>query len=261
MWQWMFGDFTALQLWILAAGAVIIGINKTAIPALGALVVVMFTQFFDAATASAAVLPLLCVGDVLAVIWYRRQANWKFVLNLLPWAFAGLILGMLVVRGITNTNILGIAIAVIILAVQALSLTRGKIQNKIDSWRGSVGMAAVFGILAGFTTQVANAAGPVMAIYLVLMKFSKEEYIGSAAWYFLILNWIKLPLFALDGRLTWAVLRMVPGMVIFLILGSAIGILLLKNLSQKNFTRIIQLLTGLCALRLLWMSLAKIGVF
>ena len=52
-------------------------------------------------------------------------------------------------------------------------------------------MAATFGILAGFTTQVANAAGPVMAIYLVLMKFSKEEYIGSAAWYFLILNWIK----------------------------------------------------------------------
>ena len=261
MLEWMFGDFTMLQIAVLAIGAVIIGINKTAIPALGALVVVMFTQFFDPAMASAAVLPLLCVGDLLAVAWYRHQANWKFVLNLLPWALVGLVLGMIVVRGITNVNILGIAIAVIILGVQALSLTKGRMQERIDQWRGSVGMAAVFGILAGFTTQVANAAGPVMAIYLVLMKFSKEEYIGSAAWYFLILNWIKLPLFALDGRLTLDVLKIVPGMVVFLVIGAAIGILLLKNISQKSFTRIIQIMICLCALRLLWMSIAKMGLF
>ena len=258
MLQWMFGDFTALQIAVLAIGAVIIGINKTAIPALGALVVVMFTQFFDPAVASAAVLPLLCVGDVLAVIWYRRSANWKFVLNLLPWALVGLLLGMVVVRCISNTNMLGVVIGAIILGVQLLSLTKGKFQKKIDEWRGSIGMAATFGILAGFTTQVANAAGPVMAIYLVLMKFSKEEYIGSAAWYFLILNWLKLPLFALDGRLTLDVLKIVPGMVIFLIIGAAAGILLLKNISQKSFTRIIQVLTCLCALRLLLMSISKI---
>ena len=261
MLEWMFGDFSWLQIAVMAIGAVIIGINKTAIPALGALVVVMFTQFFDPAVASAAVLPLLCVGDLLAVAWYRRQANWKFVLQLLPWALVGLVLGMIVVRAITNVNAWGIALALIILAVQALSLTNGKMQDKINEWRGSVGMAATFGILAGFTTQVANAAGPVMAIYLVLMKFSKEEYIGSAAWYFLILNWIKLPLFALDGRLTLDVLKIVPGMVIFLIIGAAIGILLLKNISQKSFTRIIQILICLCALRLLWMSIAKMGIF
>ena len=261
MFEWMFGDFSWLQIAVMALGAIIIGINKTAIPALGALAVVMFTQFFDPATASAAVLPLLCVGDVMAVIWYRRSANWKFVLNLLPWALVGLLLGMVVVRCISNTNVLGLVIGAIILGVQLLSLTKGKFQQKIDEWRGSIGMAATFGILAGFTTQVANAAGPVMAIYLVLMKFSKEEYIGSAAWYFLILNWIKLPLFALDGRLTLDVLRIVPGMVIFLILGAAVGILLLKNISQKSFTLIIQVLTCLCAVRLLWMSLAKMGIF
>ena len=261
MLEWMFGDFSWLQIAIMAIGAVIIGINKTAIPALGALVVVMFTQFFDPATASAAVLPLLCTGDLLAVIWYRRTANWKFVLNLLPWALVGLLLGMVTVRSISNTNVLGLVIGAIILGVQLLSLTKGKMQEKIDAWRGSMGMAAVFGILAGFTTQVANAAGPVMAIYLVLMKFSKEEYIGSAAWYFLILNWLKLPLFAMDGRLTLDVLKIVPGMVIFIVIGATVGILLLKNISQKSFTLIIQVLTCLCALRLLWMSLAKMGIF
>ena len=143
---------------------------------------------------------------------------------------------------------------------KALEFYEESIQDRIDAWRGSLGMAAVFGILAGFTTQVANAAGPVMAIYLVLMKFSKEEYIGSAAWYFLILNWIKLPLFALDGRMNWEVLKIVPGVLIFLLAGAAIGILFLRNISQKCFTRIVQVLTMLCALRLLWMSLAKMGV-
>lgn len=261
MLEWFFGDFSAWQIAVLAIGALIIGINKTAIPALGALVVVMFTQFFDPATASAAVLPLLCTGDLLAVIWYRREANWKFVFNLLPWALIGLLAGMLVVRNISNADVLGIVIAGIILGVQLLSVSRGAMQQKIDSWRGSVSMAAVFGILAGFTTQVANAAGPVMAIYLVLMKFSKEEYIGSAAWYFLILNWLKLPLFALDGRLTWDILKIVPGVLIFLIIGAGCGILFLRNISQKSFTRIVQILTMLCALRLLWMSLAKMGVF
>ena len=255
MLEWFFGDFSALQIAVLAIGALIIGINKTAIPALGALVVVMFTQFFPPHIASAAVLPLLCCGDLLAVTWYRRQANWNFVFKLLPWALVGLMLGMLVVRCIDNTNVLGIVIAGIILGVQLLSLSRGVMQKKIDLWRGSTAMAAVFGILAGFTTQVANAAGPVMAIYLVLMKFSKEEYIGSAAWYFLILNWLKLPLFALDGRLTWEVLKIVPGVLIFLVIGSAAGLLFLRNISQKSFTTIVQILTALCALRLLWLNI------
>ena len=261
MREWFFGDFTLFQIAILAIGAVIIGVNKTAIPALGALVVVMFTQFFEPDTASAAVLPLLCAADLLAVIWYRREANWKFVFNLLPWTMVGLLIGVVVVRCISSVNVLGLLIALLILSVQSLSLMRGAIQQKLEQLRGSMFMAATFGILAGFTTQVANAAGPVMAIYLVLMKFSKEEYIGSAAWYFLILNWIKLPLFALDGRLTLDVLKIVPGMVIFLVIGAAIGILLLKNISQKSFTRIIQIMICLCAMRLLWMSLAKMGLF
>ena len=258
--HWFFGDLTWLQIAILAIGAMIIGINKTAVPALGVLAVVLFTQFFDPHTASAAVLPLLCAGDLLAVAWYRREANWKFVAALLPWAMVGLVLGMAVVRSISNTYLLGLVIALLILGVQLLSLMKGTVQQQIDKMRGGMFMAAIFGILAGFTTQVANAAGPVMAIYLVLMKFSKEEYIGSAAWYFLILNWIKLPLFALDGRMNWEVLKIVPGVLIFLLAGAAIGILFLRNISQKCFTRIVQVLTMLCALRLLWMSLAKMGV-
>ena len=92
--------------------------------------------------------------------------------------------------------------------------------------------------------------------YRLLMNFSKEEYIGSAAWYFLILNWLKLPLFALDGRLSPEVLRMVPGMLPFLVLGAALGVVILHKLPHKWFQRVIQVFVFAGALRLLWMGLA-----
>lgn len=255
MMEWMFGALTPLQIAVLAAGALLVGINKTGVPAFGIVVVVLFAQCFPADVASAAVLPLLCLGDVVAVAWYRRQANWKFVLRLLPWAFLGLALGAATIRLISSNALLSVMIGAVILGVQLLSFAQNRVKERIDAWRGSVGMAAFFGILAGFTTQVANAAGPVMAIYLLLMKFSKEEYIGSAAWYFLILNWIKLPLFALDGRLSLEVLRMVPGAVPFLLLGAAAGIVILHKMPQKWFQAIIQVFVTVGALRLLWMGL------
>lgn len=256
MMQWMFGAMTGWEIAILALGAVLVGINKTGIPAFGIVVVVMFAQFFPASVASAAVLPLLCLGDVLAVIWYRRSANWRFVGRLLPWALVGLALGALTVRLISDNAVLSVVIGLVILLVQLLSLVSTGMKQAVERYRGSTAMAALFGILAGFTTQVANAAGPVMAIYLLLMNFSKEEYIGSAAWYFLILNWLKLPLFALDGRLSPEVLRMVPGMLPFLVLGAALGVVILHKLPHKWFQRVIQVFVFAGALRLLWMGLA-----
>lgn len=256
MWEWMFGGLAAWQIAVLASGAVLVGINKTGIPAFGIVVVVLFAQFFPADVASAAVLPLLCLGDLLAVIWYRREADWRFVGRLLPWALAGLGLGALTVRMISDNAVLTVMIGVVILLVQAMSFAGSRMKKAIDRLRGSVGMAAFFGILAGFTTQVANAAGPVMAIYLLLMNFSKERYIGSAAWYFLILNWLKLPLFALDGRLSAEVLRMVPGLIPFLVLGAAAGVVILHKIPQKWFQTVIQIFVTAGALRLLWMGLA-----
>ena len=258
MMQWMFGSMTGWEIAILALGAVLVGINKTGIPAFGIVVVVLFAQFFPASVASAAVLPLLCLGDMLAVLWYRRSANWRFVGRLLPWALVGLGLGALTVRFISDNAVLSVVIGGVILLVQLLSLVSGRMKQLVERYRGSMAMAAAFGILAGFTTQVANAAGPVMAIYLLLMNFSKEEYIGSAAWYFLILNWIKLPLFALDGRLSPEVLRMVPGMVPFLVLGAALGVVILHKLPHKWFQRVIQVFVLIGAIRLLWMGLAAL---
>src|SRR5205085_9219837 len=54
--------------------------------------------------------------------------------------------------------------------------------------------AALCGVAAGFTSMIGNLAGAVMAVYLLLMRLPKNEFIGTSAWFFMVINWFKVPL-------------------------------------------------------------------
>ena len=138
----------------------------------------------------------------------------------------------------------------IVLALMVLNLVRKKVApEKIPtSW----GWSGFYGILLGSTTQLANAAGPVSSIYFLAMKLPKEKYLGCCAWFFLILNWLKLPIFALEGRVTSASIVLDFCMLPFLILGGFLGIVLLRKMPQKIFETVIQTLVVIASLRLLW---------
>ena len=47
--------------------------------------------------------------------------------------------------------------------------------------------------LGGFTTMVANAGGPAMSMYFLASRFSVKEFLGTAAWFFALVNLTKLP--------------------------------------------------------------------
>ena len=112
--------------------------------------------------------------------------------------------------------------------------------------------AACYGILLGTTTQLANAAGPVSALYLLAMKLPKEKYMGTGAWFFLIVNWIKVPIFAIEGRVTWESVKLDLLMLPIIVIGAAVGILLLKKMPQKLFNDIVMGLAVIGALKLLF---------
>ena len=136
----------------------------------------------------------------------------------------------------------------IVLILAALNLLRARLApEKIPS--GSV-VAAACGVTLGFTTQVANAAGPVAAIYFLAMKLPKEKYMGCSAWFFLIINWTKLPIFLREGRITMEALKIDLVMIPFLLIGAALGILLLSKMPQKLFENIIQVLVVATAIKL-----------
>jgi len=249
VWE-TFCSLSAVQLWVLIIAAMLIGINKTAIPGLGVLPVVMLTLVFETRMSTGVQLGMLALADLVAVAYYRKQADWKILLRLLPWALAGIALGSVILRFIpADGMVMKRTIGGVVLALMVLSFIRKRVApEKIPS---GVGWAGFYGILLGSTTQLANAAGPVSSIYFLAMKLPKEKYLGCCAWFFLILNWIKLPVFAWEGRVTLESVKLDLCMLPFLILGGFLGIVLLKKLPQKIFEIIIQALVVVASIRLL----------
>src|SRR5436190_11946573 len=188
--QWMIGILAALM----------VGITKTGVPGIGILVVPLMAIVFGGRLSVGATLPLLIFGDVFAVLWYRQHARWDNLLSLFPWVISGIIigLGLLWYTGIHGSRVdwLNVIIGVIVLGMMSLSLARRTWGDKLVP-SSSVGLVST-GVLAGFATMVSNSAGPIMSIYLSgMMRLSKNEFMGTSAWYFFIFNLTKLPLYAL----------------------------------------------------------------
>lgn len=247
--DYFFHGFTTVQLVILSIAAVLIGINKTGLPGLGLLPVVMLANTFPVGLSTGIQLGMLALADLPAAWYYRKTVNWKQLVRLIPMALVGIACGSLVLRLVPD-HALKLLIAVVILILCLFGLVKDRIFRDKDKIPTHWAFAATFGLLAGFTTQVANAAGPVMAIYLIAMRFEKKEYMGTAAWYFLILNWTKVPIFMSEGRINPASIRADLAMIPLLLTGAAIGIWLLKKMPQKVFEKAVLILSALAAVKL-----------
>ena len=159
--------------WALAiAGAFFVGLSKTGIAGLGVLTVAIFANIMPARQSAGVVLPLLIFADVIAVRFYLRDASWPHLLRLFPWAVAGIIAGFVAMDYIDDqqtARLIG-AILVILIAVQVWRSRKRLFRRKetAPAENGDVPhrtwFAAVMGIMAGFTTMVANAAGPIMTL-------------------------------------------------------------------------------------------------
>jgi uncharacterized membrane protein YfcA len=184
-----------LSMWLLAIlSAVMIGMAKVGVNGLGTLVVPIMAFIFGGMPSSGLVLPMLIMADVFGVVYYHRSTHWKTVLGVLPWAFAGILIGWLVGKSISPVQfkqLIGLLV-ILSLAVMVWMEFRKKKTTEIVSHKTSV--AIPFGLMGGFSTMIGNAAGPIMSVYLLSKNLPKKEYIGTAAWFFFIINVSKLPL-------------------------------------------------------------------
>ena len=154
--------------------ALLVGVTKTGLPGLGILIVPLFAVVLPARVSTGALLPLLMAGDVIAVTYYRRMAVWPRLVRLLPWTAAGIVLGYLAMDRLAEARfrpLLG-AVIIVLLAVNFWRERRPNASFPSRWW-----FAAVMGLLAGITTMFANAAGPVMVIYLLAMGLPRTEFI------------------------------------------------------------------------------------
>ena len=237
--------------WALAiCGGLLVGISKTGIAGLGMLFVVIFAQILPAKQASGVVLPLLICGDVFAVTAYRRHANWSHMWRLFPWAGAG-VLGGFFALGRNDDHQARVLVGGIVLALLVLHVVR-RGRAKDDEPEHAAWCAPTIGVLAGFTTLVANAAGPLMAIYLLAMRLPKMEFVGTAAVFFLLLNLFKVPFMARLGLINVESLKLNAVLVPAVIAGAAVGRMILTRINQKLFELLALVLSAAAGVRLLF---------
>ena len=236
--------------WILAGvTALCIGVAKTGIPALGILLAPLFAEILPARVSTGALLPLLIAADVFAVIFWRRHGSWKHLARLLPWAVIGIVAGFFAL-GRINDQQMRYVLGAIVIAMLGVHVYREYILGKDAPIPTYWWFEAIAGFLAGATTMVANAAGPVTMIYLLSMRLPRDEFIGTSAWFFFVLNWLKVPFSLALGLITVDSLAfnavLAPGVVI----GAFAGLYLARRTPEKAFMIAVQVLTLLSAVKM-----------
>jgi uncharacterized protein len=238
-----------ISILLASASSLLVGLSKTGLPGVSILGIVLMTEAYpnDARYSVAAIVPILLAGDVFAVAWFRRHADWARLVRLLPWVLAGMVPGVFVLAWFEGNRLRPI-IGVLVLGMLAIELCRQRFgwERMPHRWW----FAAVTGLLAGFTTFVANAAMPVMSIYLVSQDFDKQRFIGTAAWFFLILNASKVPAYWAMGMFKWEMFPRAAALAPLTILGALLGVYVLARIPQRYFDVLALILAGVAALRL-----------
>jgi uncharacterized membrane protein YfcA len=242
-WQWA----------MMAVGAMLAGFSKTGIPGLGILFVGIFVNVLPVRQATGVVLPMLIMGDLFAVALYRRHAQWGQVWRLMPATVVGVILGWFVLTRLNDTQMARLVglILVLMLVVhlwrKARAGTEAEVVGHAPRW-----FSVLTGLLAGFATQVANAAGPVMSLYLLAMRLPKLEFLGTGAVFFMLINWFKVPFMVqldmINRDTLWLNLWLAPAVIAGALLGRAI----LPRINQKAFESLALALTALAIIKLLF---------
>lgn len=246
-----------IQWLLLFLAAFGVGLSKTGIAGFGIVAVALFAVAVPAKASIGIVLPLLICGDICAVSLYRRKAVWPHLAGLLPWALVGVVCGYFALRSI-DTRLVGPLVGWILIGLTGVQIAR-RIQagraasaqdQTTDGIRQSRLTEASMGMLAGSTTMIANAAGPVMVIYLLATNLPKVEFIGTGAWFFFILNLIKVPFSAQLGLINGRSLGLDIALVPAVIIGALAGRVIVKRIDQRQFEAIAIALTLAAALRL-----------
>lgn len=237
-----------IHAWVLLVGAaVIVGISKTALPGAATLAVVVFASILPARSSTAALLMLLIVGDILALVLYRRHAVWSTLWRLAPAVAIGIAVGAIFLA-LADDHVMRRSIGAMLLLLVGVTVILRRVPAQAEHRRGAL---LGYGVLGGWSTMVANAGGPVMSLYFLAARFDVRSFLGTAAWFFAIVNVAKLPIVVGLGLVTlpllWLDLFLVPAVVIGALLGRAIA----HRITQSIFNRVVLVLTATTALWLL----------
>ena len=233
-WQW--------AAWL--AFGLFMGLLKAGFTGISVVLVPVIALIFGARESTGINLPLYCFGDLLAVIYYRRNAEWKYILKLLPWTLAGFVLAILTERIVPVQAFKYLIGGCIFAGLIVMVWNDFKGQNKLPpaGWWFS----GIFGAGGGFATTIGNIGGPIFSVYLLSMRLPKKTFVGTTAWFLLIINYLKLPVqIFLWKNITVQTLLFDLTLVPFILAGGILGVFLIKKTPELLFRKIILILTAI----------------
>ncbi len=227
--------------------ALLTGMAKTGVHGAGMLSVPLLAQVFGGQLSSGIMLPMLVLADVLGVWYYHRHASWHHLKILFPWAALGVVAGA-ITGSYINDHIFKIVMAATIVISVIIMLWLEKLGTP-DNIPKQKSFAIATGIAGGFTSMVGNLAGSVMSVYLLSVRLPKNAFIGTTAWFFLVVNWFKVPfhVFAwhtISWNTIWFDLVMLP----LIVLGACLGISIVKALTETMYRWFIIVMTLVAAI-------------
>lgn len=247
-WAWPSLTPTHWALAILAG--LCCGIAKAGLAGVGMITVLLMAEIFPGKLSSGVVLPLLIFADVMAAILYRQQILWARIRALFWPILTGIIAGWLVMLRLPDAAFKPL-IGVMVLIMLGLHLLRGRAPQFTADMAGSTAFTWTGGLLTGLSTMVANAAGPIATIYLLILGLPKKEFVATMAWLFLFVNLVKVPFSMHLGLISGGSLTLNVLLIPAVLTGMLAGRAAVYRLPQKPFQIIVLSLAALAALRLL----------
>lgn len=226
----------------------ILGMSKAGLKGLGSIVVAILANVYGAKASTGILLPLLIVGDVLAVSFYRKYVKWEYLWKFLPAMVVGVLIAVVVGKNL-DENAFRSWMAVIILVSVVILLWRD-LRKKMTFPRNPL-FTGSMGILAGFTTMIGNLAGAFSNIYFLATQLPKNELIATAAWLFFIINLFKVPFHVFSWETItvetlWIDLTLIPAAMVGFLAGNK----LVTYISEQNYRWFLLIATTLGALLL-----------
>lgn len=254
---------TLWQFATLASASALVGFSKTAVSGANTVSLAVFAAVLPARESTGVLLPILIAGDLIAVLVYRRHAHWPTLLRLFPAVAAGVVAGAVFMLW-ADDDAVRTSIGAILLLMAGVTLWRrrtpaaaepeGEPEPGPRTDAASLGgriKARSYGMLGGFTTMVANAGGPVMSLYLLSAGFRKLGFLGTSAWFFLIVNTSKVPFSVGLGLIDARSLLLDAALVLFVVPGAYLGRKCVDRINQRLFEQLVLAATVLGGLQLL----------
>lgn len=240
-----------LAAWAMAYTSIfLLGVSKAGLKGLSIFNVTLLALAFGAKESTGILMPLLLVGDIVAVIYYNRHTQWKYIFQFLPWMVAGILIGVLVGKDLPEKQF---KIGMVIVIFLSLAILIYWDRRKSKSVPNHLSFAGGVGILAGICTMIGNLAGAFSNIFFLAMRLPKNEFVGTAAWLFLITNAFKMPFHIFVWKtISWESLRIDLRLLPAIFVGMLVGIQLVKIIQEKQYRRFILVVTAIGAIAILF---------